>query len=128
PRHEVTGCTILVVDNLAVNLDLARSILEPRGYRVLTAEGTATALPLAKEHSCDLILCDVCMSDGNGYDFIRVVKADPQLAPIPFVFLTSTMTDERDRVAGLALGAARFLFRPIEPDALLAEIEACLRE
>lgn len=120
--------TVLVVDNLPVNLDLARSILEPHGYRVLTADGVTEGLAVAQTQSCDLILSDVCMSGGSGYDFIRAVKADPQLRGTPFVFLTSTMTDEKSRTAGLALGAVRFLFRPIEPDALLAEIAACLRE
>ena len=88
----------------------------------------AAALALARDHPCDLILSDVCMSEGTGYDFIRAVKADPRLRDIPFVFITSTMTDEKDRATGLALGAARFLFRPVEPDALLVEIEACLRK
>jgi two-component system cell cycle response regulator len=121
-------CTILVVDNLPVNLDLARCILEPHGYRVLTAGGIQEGLAQAREHACDLILSDVCMAGGSGHDFIRAVKADPRLSAVPFVFITSTMTDERERAKGLSLGAARFLFRPIEPDALLAEIAACLRE
>ena len=120
--------TVLVVDNLPVNLDLARGILEPHGYRVLTAERIEDGLVLAHEHSCELILSDVCMSGESGYDFIRAVKADVSLKHIPFVFLTSTMTNEKDRATGLALGAVRFLFRPIEPDALLAEIESCLEE
>ena len=120
--------TILAVDNLPVHLELARGILEPHGYRVLTAGGVADGLALARGHPCDLILSDVCMAGESGYDLIRAVKADPRLRDTPFVFLTSTMTDEKARAAGLALGAARFLFRPIEPDALLAEIEACLRD
>jgi CheY-like chemotaxis protein len=74
----------------------------------------------------DLILSDVCMADGNGYDFIAAVKADPRLSPIPFVFVTSTMNTEKERQKGLALGAARFLFRPIEPPELLREIADCL--
>jgi two-component system cell cycle response regulator len=77
---------------------------------------------------CDLILSDVCMADGTGCDFLRAVQADAQLRAIPFVFITSTMLDEKDRAKGLALGAARFLLRPIEPQVFLAEIEACLRE
>ncbi len=120
--------TILVVDNLPVHLELARGILEPHGYRVLTAEGVADALALAREQPCDLILSDVCMAGETGYDLIKAVKADPRLRDTPFVFLTSTMTDEKARAAGLALGASRFLFRPIEPEALLAEIVACLRD
>ena len=120
--------TVLVVDNLPVNLDLARCILEPHGYRVLTAEGVAEGLAAARAHPCDLIISDVCMSGQSGYDFIRLAKADLRLAPVPFVFLTSTMQDGRDRAIGLGLGAARYLFRPIEPDALLVEIESCLAE
>lgn len=120
--------TVIVVDNLPVHLELARGILEPNGYRVLTAEGVADGLALARVHPCDLILSDVCMTGETGYDLIRAVKADPRLRDTPFVFLTSTMTDEKARATGLALGAARFLFRPIEPAALLAEIEACLRD
>ncbi|WP_020470754.1 response regulator [Zavarzinella formosa] len=119
---------ILVVDNLPVNLDLARCILEPHGHLVMTAEGIEQGLALARSQPFDLIISDVCMSGESGYDFIKAVKADPRLAKIPFVFLTSTMTNEKDRAGGLALGAARFLFRPIEPDVFLAEIEACLLE
>jgi two-component system cell cycle response regulator len=119
---------LLVVDNLQVNLDLARSIFAPHGFEVITADGMAQGLALAREHPFDLILSDVCMAEGSGYDFIQAVKADPRLRAIPFVFITSTMLEEKDRAKGLALGAARFLMRPIDPLALLAEIEACLRE
>ena len=68
------------------------------------------------------------MADGSGYDFIQLVKADPRLRSVPFVFLTSTMSSEGERKKGLALGAERFLFRPMESQDLLDEIEACLRE
>jgi two-component system cell cycle response regulator len=75
-----------------------------------------------------LILSDVNMTGGSGYDFITVVKADAQLQTIPFVFITSTYLDVNDQEKGLGLGAMRFLVRPIEPQTLLAEIKACLPE
>ncbi|MFI5386950.1 MAG: response regulator [Fimbriimonadales bacterium] len=127
PAPLASGRTILVVDNMRIQLELARSILEPHGYRVLTAEGVGPGLALARAHPCDLILSDVCLTGESGFDFIRAVKADPRLRGIPFIFVTSTMMTERDRVAGLAVGAERYLTRPIEPEALLAEIEDCLR-
>jgi two-component system cell cycle response regulator len=120
--------TILAVDDQAVNLSLKRSILEPLGYVVLTANGMAQALELARETPPDLIVSDVMMADGSGFDFIKAVKADPRLKHVPFVFVTSTYCNEASRAKGLALGAQRFLFRPIEPQELLAEIEACLAE
>ena len=124
-KHE--GRTILVVDDKQNNLDLAASLFRGSGYRVRTATGIRSALVLAREVRPDLILSDVVMSDGSGYDFIREVKADPRLSSIPFVFITSTTTTESERAKGLALGAARYLFRPLEPQLLLSEIESCLR-
>lgn len=130
PAREKTprAYTILVVDNLPVNLDLAGSILAPSGYQVLTAGNMADGLSLARRYGCDLILSDVCMSEGSGYDFLLAVRADPRLWAIPFVLITSTMMAERDRAKGLAMGAARYLCRPMEPEVLLAEISACLHE
>jgi two-component system cell cycle response regulator len=128
PVARAQGPVILVVDNMPANLELARSILEPSGYKVLTAGSMAEGLAAARQETCDLILSDVCMADGTGYDFIQAVRADPRLRAIPFVFITSTMLEAKDRDRGLALGAARFLFRPIEPEAFLAEIRACLTQ
>ena len=120
--------TILAVDDQPLNLSLKRSILEPLGYVVLTANGMAQALEQARETPPDLIVSDLNMADGNGFDFIKAVKADPRLKHVPFVFITSTCCDESSRAKGLALGAERFLFRPLEPQELLVEIEACLLE
>ena len=120
--------TILAVDDQPVNLSLKRSILEPLGYVVLTANGMAQALDLARQTPPDLIVSDVNMADGNGFDFIKAVKADPRLKHVPFVFVTSTYCNESSRAKGLALGAVRFLFRPLEPQVLLTELEACLVE
>jgi CheY-like chemotaxis protein len=120
--------TILVVDNVPVNLEFARSLLQAAGYRVIACDDGTRALQLAREAAPDLILSDVRMPFGGGYDLIRAVKADASLARIPFIFVTSTFTNESDRRAGLALGATRFLFRPIEPDELLREIAQCLAQ
>ncbi len=128
PPPRLRGRSVLVVDDRRVNLDLASSILEGSGYELTTARTMGEALRLAREAAPDLIMSDVCMADGSGYDFIQAVKADPRLRSIPFVFVTSTMTSEADRRKGLALGAARYLFRPIESQDLLREIEACLGE
>jgi two-component system, cell cycle response regulator len=120
--------TILVLDNNLVNLRLSHSILEPFGYEVIDAHDVDEALALALEDRPDLIMSDVHMPVKDGFDFIRAVKADPQLSSIPFVFISSTLWGERERVVCLALGADRFILRPVEPQALVAEIESCLSE
>ncbi|MEW5959884.1 MAG: response regulator [Chloroflexota bacterium] len=128
PPPVAKHATILVVDNLAANLDLARHILEPFGYAVITAESVAAGLELARLHSPDLILSDLHLPDQSGLDFIQTVKADPRLQAIPFMFISSSAYKKGDRQAGLDLGAAGFIVRPIKPQQLLAEIEACLRD
>lgn len=125
PSGVAEGPRLLVVDNLPVNLELKRSILEPSGYQVTTATGLAEGLAQVREGSFDMIISDICMNDGSGYDFVQAVRADPKLRDLPFIFITSTYLDEKDRRKGLALGADLFLWRPIEPEALLAEIAGC---
>ena len=122
-----TPATILVVDNSEVNLSLMQVTLEPFGYHIICAQSAAEALTLMRQTSPDLILSDVHMPGADGYALIKSVKADPQLRHIPFAFISSTIWPERDRTMGLSLGAMKFIVRPIEPQAFLAEIEDCLR-
>jgi two-component system cell cycle response regulator len=117
--------TILVVDNSPVNITLARSMLEPFGYKVVEAEGVDEAMQLLSEQSADLILSDLHMPVKDGFDFIQQVKADDELRKIPFVFISSTVWGETERDRGLSLGAAQFIIRPIEPRELVSEIESC---
>jgi two-component system cell cycle response regulator len=119
------GRRILFVDNVQTNLDLVSSIFDYAGYEVVATRDALQALALARDRRPDLIVSDVCMPATSGYEFISAVKADHKLRPIPFVFLTSTAVTESERARGLALGAKKYLIRPIEPDRLLAELESC---
>lgn len=119
--------TILVLDNEQTNLDLTTSVLGYGGYAVVTASDLNSALERAREAPPALIISDVCMPQGNGFEFIAKVKQDEELSAIPFVFVTSTATDEQSRQKGLALGAAQFLLRPIEPQALLDLVAGYLK-
>lgn len=117
---------LLFVDNSPTNLQLARSILEPHGYEVISAPNVQEAMELARRSRPDLIVSDVHMPHQDGYDLIRLVRADPEVRQTPFVFLSSTTSSEREQERALSQGAARFLCRPLEPETLLNELEACL--
>jgi len=117
---------VLVLDDSPFNLELKRDLLSPHGYEVLTADNVAQAWEIAKQQAPALIISDVGMSEGSGFDFIRCVKADAQLRDIPFIFLSSTHWDETSKALGLQLGAFRYLQRPLESALLLAEIRACV--
>ena len=127
-RGREARATILVVDDSPVNIELARSILEPIGYEVLEASGTSNALELMRDLTPDLVLSDVHMHPRTGFDLIKSMKSDKRLEQIPFVLISSTVWQERDRLNGLDLGAVRFILRPTDPEVLLDEIETCLRE
>jgi two-component system cell cycle response regulator len=119
--------TILVVDNSPVNLSLMQCILEPFSYQVRIAETVDEGLALARQSPFDLIISDVHMPVRDGFAFIQAIRADPQLRCIPFIFLSSTALSATDRSSALALGAAKFIERPIEPQRLLKEVEECLK-
>jgi two-component system, cell cycle response regulator len=118
--------TILVVDDLTANTTLIESLLVPFGHHVVCASGLAGALVLARRLRPDLVVSDVHMRDGSGYELCQALKADQDLKNIPLILMTSTYHDEAARQKGLALGATRFLFRPLDSLRLLGEIEDCL--
>jgi two-component system cell cycle response regulator len=120
--------TILVVDNTPVNIDLTRSTLEPFGYQVIAAHSMSEALALARRAPPDLILSDLHMPGESGFDFLRAVKVDPQLRHLPVIIHSATYLSERDAQEALTLGAEQFIRRPVDPQALLKEIEACLNK
>jgi two-component system cell cycle response regulator len=119
------GATVLVVDNSPSNIKLSRSILESFGYRIIAANGVDEAMTLLRAQPPDVILSDLHMPVKDGFDFIQLVKADVELRKIPFVLISSTVWGARERVHGLSLGAAEFIIRPIEPQALIDQIESC---
>ncbi len=118
---------ILVIDDLAANAKLLESLLEPLGYTiVICTSGMTDAMALARKHRPVLIISDVFMHEGDGYQLCEALKTDPRLKTIPLILITSTFSDETSRQKGLALGAARYLFRPIDSRELLREIKDCL--
>jgi len=128
PAPRPGGRKILVVDDVAAHLQLATVVLGGAGYQVATAMSMSEALGVARNDPPDLILSDIVMADGSGYEFIRAVKADVRLRSIPFVFNTASMTADAAREKCLALGAVKVLFRPIAAADLLRELESCVGE
>ncbi len=119
---------LLLVDDSAVELQLLNSLLEPSGYDVITASEMAQAIDYANTFLPDVIVCDVNMPGGSGFDLVKSVKSNPRLSAIPVILITSTVLSDSDRRRGLEAGAMRYLKRPVEPLLLLKEIEITLNE
>jgi len=114
--------TILVVDDNATNLYQLRVLLEANGYDVVTATNGAEALARARQAPPDLIITDILMPVMDGFALCRAWTTDEQLESTPLVFYTATYTDSRDEEFALGLGAARFMVKPQEPQALVQAI------
>jgi len=118
--------TILVVDDEpAIRTGLAATIGRC-GYNVVTAVNGDDGFLKAKRSVPDLIISDVMMPGLNGLEMKRQMSADPQLATIPFIFLTAR-TSSGDRVAGIRSGADDYVTKPFVTEELMARIEAVLR-
>jgi signal transduction histidine kinase len=120
-----TGKTILLVDDTAENLYATGSLLQPH-FRVRIANGGAVALDVARRtpHP-DIILLDIMMPEIDGYEVLRQLKAAPETADIPVIFVTAMDTDA-DEARGLALGAVDYITKPVVPALLLARVRTQL--
>ena len=118
--------TILIIDDEpALRMGLAAKI-KRQGYDVITASDGSEGMQAAKLALPDLILSDVMMPPPNGFELRRLMSQNPQLASIPFIFLTAR-NGVNDRVTGIRDGADDYIAKPFVVDELLVRIEAVLR-
>jgi two-component system cell cycle response regulator DivK len=112
---------ILLAEDNASNRYLATYLLKNAGYTVLTAQNGSDALRLALAEHPDLVIMDIQMPEMDGYEATRRMQADPRLAGIPIVAVTSyAMTG--DRAKALELGFVGYIEKPIQPQTFVAEI------
>jgi DNA-binding response OmpR family regulator len=117
---------ILVVDD---DRDVAQSIelaLRRRDFRVTLAHSGVEALKTLRRHRPDLVILDVLMPGMSGYDVCRRLRADPNTAHLPIVFLTAR-GQEQDRIEGLRAGADDYLGKPFNLEELILRVKAVLR-
>ncbi len=117
--------TLLVVDDAPDNLAFMHDILSDM-YRVKVANNGEKALRIAGSASPpDLILLDIMMPGLSGYDVCRKLKSKARTRDIPIIFLTA-LTDVTDEQAGFELGAADYIFKPVNPAVLCVRIKTHL--
>jgi class 3 adenylate cyclase len=117
---------ILVVDDVADNVEILRMRLSSLGYEVVVATDGEEALVKARETLPDLILLDIMMPKINGLEVVKRLKADKTLPFIPVILVTAKVSP-KDVVAGLDAGGDDYLTKPIDHGALVARVRAMLR-
>jgi len=117
---------ILCVDDEDFNLDLLEALLTPHGYETYTALNGKEALDVLAAQSVDLVLLDINMPVMNGHEVCRRIKADPQLAHVPVIMITS-LDSKENKMKGMESGAEEFLSKPYDQAELLLRIGNILR-
>lgn len=117
---------ILVVDDDRDIVRLVRSYLEKAGYQILTAYDGDTALKILKAEKPQLLILDLMLPDKDGWDVVRLVRSDPQIAATPIIMLTARVKDT-DKIVGLEIGADDYITKPFNPREVVARVRALLR-
>ena len=117
---------ILVVDDVADNVEILQLRLESQGYEVITAGDGEAALAMIRDQLPDLVLLDIMMPKLDGIATVKAVKADGSL-PFTPVILVTARADAKDVIAGIEAGADDYLTKPVDQAALMARVRAMLR-
>lgn len=114
---------ILVVDDEVRILRLMKQILEPEGYRVITANNGEAAIAVFEEDSPDLVLLDIIMPVMDGYTTCRKIR---EFSKVPIIVVTAKGQVE-EIAQGLDCGADDYVVKPFSSKVLMARVKAVLR-
>lgn len=112
---------ILVIEDEEIVRANILELLESESFKAIGAENGREGVELASLHLPDLIISDVMMPELDGYGVLKALRATPETARIPFIFLTAK-ADRWDWRQGMELGADDYLTKPCTPDELLRAI------
>ena len=117
---------VLIVEDYEENRDLLKMLLVANGYRVTVAGDGLEALAVARRDRPDVIVSDVLMPKMDGFALCRAWMQDAALRPIPFIFYSATYVRPDDEQFAMALGAVRYLIKPVEAQVFLGELREVL--
>jgi len=115
--------TILIVEDEDAIADTLVYALETDGCRVHRCDTERAARHFLADHAADLIILDIGLPDGNGFELCRHIR---RTSTVPVIFLTAR-SGEVDRVAGLEMGGDDYVVKPFSPREMAARVRAVLR-
>jgi len=130
PPQTAPVASVLIVEDEPGIADILRITLKYHGFTVLSAATGREALAVARERRPDLVLLDVMLPDGNGWQVCRALReqrgAGSAGDDLAIIFVTARDAP-RDVVAGLALGGDDYVTKPFGVDEVVARVHAVLR-
>jgi signal transduction histidine kinase len=125
-ENHYTDSTILIVDDVAQNIEIAKTILEMDGYTVDTAQEGDRALEKVRTGGVDLILLDIMMPEFDGFQVAEELQKDEGTADIPIIFLTAR-NDTESITRGFRIGAVDYITKPFKGDELKMRVRTHLK-
>lgn len=112
---------VLVVDDHEDTRQMSVIVLRNQGFHACAAEGAAAGFAAACADQPDVIVTDLAMPDGDGWEFVQQLSSDTRTKDIPVVVLTACATESvRERARNER--CAGFFFKPCAPDVLAGEL------
>lgn len=112
---------VLVIDDDPTIARIVRLTLQSKGYSVVVAEDTRTGLKELFKEKIDLVILDYMLPDQNGLSFLKDLRAEPELAHIPVIMMTTTSVGEVVQAA-IVLGANDFMTKPFDLKTLMDRV------
>ena len=119
--NSVAESTVLIVDDVPENIELLRSLLEPKDITLMIALNGQDALEIVARQPPDLILLDIMMPEMTGFEMCRRLKQAPATQALPVIFLTVN-AESADLVKGFEFGAVDYITKPFHVNELLARV------
>ncbi|MCK5537497.1 MAG: response regulator [Bacteroidales bacterium] len=117
--------TVLIVDDIADNLNIAASAIIGHDINVILAQSGEQAIATTEKFHPDLILLDIMMPEMNGFEVCELLKSKSETKDIPVIFLTA-MEDAKNIVEGFSLGAVDYITKPFHLEEVLVRVQTHL--
>jgi sigma-B regulation protein RsbU (phosphoserine phosphatase) len=118
--------SILIVDDVAANLQVLTGMLDDRGYLTRPVTSGKMALLAAQNDPPDLVLLDITMPEMDGYEVCARMKANEKLKDIPVIFI-SALHETLDKVKGFSVGGLDYVTKPFQFEEVHARVETHLK-
>src|SRR5258708_35696042 len=127
PEDRQAHPLVLVADDEKEARMLLRRVLEREEFRVEEASDGKTTLAKARDLHPELIFMDIQMPGMDGFETIKLMRADPRTARIPIIVVSAAAREPADVARGLGLGADDYLRKPFNTSELLARARSNIR-
>jgi diguanylate cyclase (GGDEF)-like protein len=118
---------ILIVDDVDSNRLAVRTVLKGVGAELSEADNGFDAVSMCLAEEFALILLDVQMPDMDGFEVCEQLRANPQTAEVPIIFLTAAFRADEDKIHGYLSGATDYLSKPVNDRILRSKVEVYLK-